>query len=222
MSMNSHSRLENVLSSLSENGYSMSSLISDVLLRCYTLESQRVRAAREELERDAVDICARLLTHTPSSTPVTQWALQTTRSVLRSEIEELTKRAHGLHFDARAATAEQIESTFMPQLAATMRQIAPSFWCMIFDLLGGLDERRMSLAVDPIGMNLADLFEESESVLEEIGGDMEPEDDRGYDNGADLSREDNLPHQKRSRQGVSERNTAIRVIVSYNYIGTVM
>lgn len=93
---------------------------------------------------------------------------------------------------------------------------------MIFDLLGGLDERRMSLAVDPIGMNLADLFEESESVLEEIGGDMEPEDDRGYDNGADLSREDNLPHQKRSRQGVSERNTAIRVIVSYNYIGTVM
>lgn len=75
----------------------------------------------------------------------------------------------------------------------------------------------MSLAVDPISMNLAEIFEESEHVLEEIGGDIETED--GPDkcrnsNGADLGPEEDSPHQKRSRKRVSQRNTAIQVIVS--------
>ncbi|KAF8264332.1 hypothetical protein EI94DRAFT_1772696 [Lactarius quietus] len=78
--MNTHSQLDNVLLCLSENSYTISSLISDILLQCYTLEDERVRSAREDLEHDAMDICARLLSHIPSSTPVTQWALQITRS----------------------------------------------------------------------------------------------------------------------------------------------
>lgn len=74
-----------------------------------------------------MDICTCLRGHIPSSAPVTQWALQTAQSVLWSEIEKLTTRSHGLHFDAKVATAEQIESMFMPRLAAKMRQVAPSF-----------------------------------------------------------------------------------------------
>lgn len=122
-----NSGLDKVLSCLSDNGYTISSLISNVLLRCHTLEDQRVQSAREGLERDAMDICTRLCGHIPSSASVTQWALQTAQSMLRSEIEELTTRSHGLHFDAKAATAEQIESMFMPRLAAKMRQVAHLF-----------------------------------------------------------------------------------------------
>jgi hypothetical protein len=221
--MNTPSRLENVLSFLSDNGlHDLLPHFRHPLAALYpgkskgSVSSGRVGTRRRRYLR-------RLLIHVPSTTSVTQWALQTTRSALRSEIEELTKRAHGLHFDAWTATAEQIESTFMPRLAVTMRQVAPSFWSLIFDLLGALDDRRKSLTVDPFSMNLAEVFEESERVLEEIGGDMEADDDRGEradNNDADLGREDDLPHQKRSRKGVSERNTAIRVIVSYNYIGS--
>ena len=164
-----------------------------------------------------MDICTCLRGHIPSSAPVTQWALQTTQLVLWSEIEEPTKRSHGLHFDVKVVTAEQIELMFMPRLAAKMRQVAPSFWSLIFKLLGALDDRHMSLTVDPISMNLAEMFEESEHVLEEISGDMETEDgpDKCRNNNeADLGPEEDLPHQKRSRKGVSERNTAIQVIVS--------
>jgi hypothetical protein len=131
---------------------------------------------------------------------VTTWALRIAQSALRSEIEELTKRSHGLHFDARAATAEQIESTFMPQLAVKIREAAPSPWSLIFNLLGALDERRMSLKVDPISVNLAEIFKESERILEEIGGDMEAEDSQGIhgaDDETDARVEEDMPHQKR-------------------------
>jgi hypothetical protein len=68
VAMDNRSALDIVLLCLSDNGYTISSLISDVLMRRYTLEDQRVRLAREELERDSVDICARLLNHNPSTT----------------------------------------------------------------------------------------------------------------------------------------------------------
>ncbi|KAH9038083.1 hypothetical protein EDB85DRAFT_1888141 [Lactarius pseudohatsudake] len=214
-----HSGLDNVLSCLSENGYTISSLISDILMRCYTLEHWRVRLAREELERDAVDICARFLRHIPTTVPVTTWALQIVQSALWSEVEKLTKIVHGLHFDARAATTEQIELSFMPQLADKMCQVAPSLWSLVFSLLGALDERRLSLTVDPISMNLAEIFKESERVLEEIGGDMEVEggqgedgDDNDSDPCSDLESEEDMPCREKSWKDVSSRNTAIQVI----------
>jgi len=176
--------------------------------------------AREELERHALDICARLQNHVPTNAPVTTWALQIAQSALRSDVEEMTKKIHGLHFDARVAMAEQIESTFMPRLADKMRQVAPCLWSLVFNLLGALDERRSSLTVDPVSMNLAKIFEDSERNLGEIGGDMDVEDGEGERDGneSDPEPEEDMPHRKRSRKDVSSRNTAIRVIVSYNDI----
>ncbi|KAI9452137.1 hypothetical protein BJY52DRAFT_1124627, partial [Lactarius psammicola] len=118
-----HSALDNILSCLSDNGYTIFTLISDVLSRCYTLEDRRVQLVRKDLERDALDICARLLSHTPTNPLVTTWALQVAQSSLRSD---------------------------------------------------------------------------SERNLGEIGGDMDAEED--------------MPCRKRSRNDVSSRNTAIRVI----------
>lgn len=148
-----------------------------------------------------MDICTHLCGHILTSALVAQWVLQTTQLVLWSKIEELTKRSHGVHFDAKVATAEQIKSMFMPQLSAKMHQVAPIFWSLIFKLLGALHDWCMSLTVDPISMNLAEVFEETEHVLEEISGDMETADgpDKCRNNNeADLGPEEDLPHQKRS------------------------
>ncbi|KAH9015996.1 hypothetical protein EDB85DRAFT_1817773, partial [Lactarius pseudohatsudake] len=86
--MDNHSRLNNVLSCLSDNDYTISALLSDVLSRRYTLEDRRVQSAREEVERNALDICARLLGHTPTTAPVAAWALQITQSTLRESDPE--------------------------------------------------------------------------------------------------------------------------------------
>ncbi|KAH8976431.1 hypothetical protein EDB92DRAFT_1811877 [Lactarius akahatsu] len=196
--MDNHSALNNILSCLSDNGYTILTLLSDVLSRRYTLEDRRVWLAREEVERDALGICARLLSHIPMAAPVTTWALQIAQSALRSDVEEMTKKMHGLHFDARAAMAEQIEST------------------LVFSLLRATDERRSSLTVDPVTMDLAEIFDESERNLGEIGGDMDGEDGQGEHSDSSESdsepEEEDVPPRKRARKDVSLRNTAIRVI----------
>ena len=57
--------LDNVLQSLSLNGYSIFSLINEILPR-RNWEDERIKLLREDLERDTADICARLLSHLTS------------------------------------------------------------------------------------------------------------------------------------------------------------
>ena len=56
--------LDNVLQCLTLNGYSVFSLINDILARC-NWEDERIKILREGMERDAADICARLLRSVP-------------------------------------------------------------------------------------------------------------------------------------------------------------
>ncbi|KAI9431079.1 hypothetical protein H4582DRAFT_1822991 [Lactarius indigo] len=83
--MDNYAGLNTVLSCLSDNGYTIFTLLSDVLSRRYTLEDRRVRSAREEVEHDALNICASLLSHTPTAASVTTWALRIAQSALRSD-----------------------------------------------------------------------------------------------------------------------------------------
>jgi hypothetical protein len=57
--------LDNVLQCLSLNGYSVFSLIDDILARG-NWKDERIKTLREGIERDAADICARLLCHITS------------------------------------------------------------------------------------------------------------------------------------------------------------
>ena len=52
--------LDDVIQCLSLNGYSVISLIDDILA-CRNSENERIKLLREGMERDAADICARLL-----------------------------------------------------------------------------------------------------------------------------------------------------------------
>jgi hypothetical protein len=131
-----------VLHCLSEHGYSISLLVKVVLAsQAYDLRNQILCSARDHLERKAVDICAYLFHHTPTSALISSWALQSTQLALRTEAEELMKKEHGQHFCAKTATMEQVEALFMPQPAEKMWHVAPSIWRLVFTLVGALDER---------------------------------------------------------------------------------
>jgi len=88
--------LDNVLQSLSLNGYSVFTLINDILLsHDFDQEDPNIRPLRKGVERDATDICARLLSHNPSSASISIWALGVARSTL-SEVESITRKEHAL------------------------------------------------------------------------------------------------------------------------------
>ena len=59
-----HPELDNVLRFLSLNGYSVLSLI-DYILTPRNWEDERIKILREGMERDAADICVRLLRPVP-------------------------------------------------------------------------------------------------------------------------------------------------------------
>ncbi|KAH9161031.1 hypothetical protein EDB89DRAFT_2081002 [Lactarius sanguifluus] len=83
--------LDNVLQSLILNGYSAFSLIDDILAHGRNREDQRIVLLRGGVERDAADICARLLEYDPTSASVSAWALGVVHLTLRSTVEEKTR-----------------------------------------------------------------------------------------------------------------------------------
>ena len=93
---------DNVIRCLSLNGYSVFSLINDILANGGNREDQRIKSLRVGVERDAADICALLLNHNSASALVSTWALGFAQSMLRSKVEEITRKEDGLHFMARS------------------------------------------------------------------------------------------------------------------------
>jgi hypothetical protein len=83
--------LDNVLQCLSINGYSVFSLIDDIISHDSNREDRRIKFLLEGVEQDAVDICARLLNHNTTSTSVSTWALGV---ALQSKV----RKGHGPHF----------------------------------------------------------------------------------------------------------------------------
>jgi hypothetical protein len=89
--------LDTVLQILSINGYSVFSLIDDILARG-EWEDERIKLLQEGITRDAVDICARILSHQPASASLSAWALSlaVVQSTLRSEVEEMPRKVHDI------------------------------------------------------------------------------------------------------------------------------
>ena len=115
----------------------------------------------------------------------------------------------------------------MPQLAEKMRRVAPSMWRLVFTLVGALDERRSCLAVDPMDVNLSEVFKESEQSLGDLGGNMIPtgeNQDEGEEEGEEEEEEEGEGEgdhdaesrrpRKRPRNDVAAKNLALRIIVS--------
>ena len=71
--------LDSILQLISLNGYSIFSLIDDILARG-ECEDERIKLLQEGITRNAVDICARLLGHKPASASISAWALDVVHS----------------------------------------------------------------------------------------------------------------------------------------------
>lgn len=97
MDVQTRTRLDDALHHLSLNGYSVFSLIDDILTRSdkrSNLGNESINLLREGLERDAANICARLLHYGPVSAFVSQWAFDVVQAKMRSDEEE-TRKATG-------------------------------------------------------------------------------------------------------------------------------
>ncbi|KAG1852173.1 hypothetical protein F4604DRAFT_1550365, partial [Suillus subluteus] len=105
--------LDNVLACMEEIFFTPADFVDHVLGStelCY-------ESTRNSLTTKAVRICAALYEDEHVHSHVTQWAITIVHDMLRTEVTNLSLEKHGLHFKATSATAEQLESAFMHQLA---------------------------------------------------------------------------------------------------------
>jgi hypothetical protein len=80
--------IDSILQLLSLTGHSVFSLIDNILARG-EWEDEGIKLLQEGITRDAVDICARLLSHKPASASISAWALDVVQPTLQSEVEEM-------------------------------------------------------------------------------------------------------------------------------------
>ena len=102
-----HQGLDSILKLISLNGYSIFSLIDDILARG-EWEDERIKLLQEGITRDAVDICARLLGHKPASASISTWAA----AVVQSGVEEVITKGHDIQYNDCWASIGGPESVF--------------------------------------------------------------------------------------------------------------
>jgi hypothetical protein len=111
MDVQTRTRLDDVLQHLSLNGYSVFSLIDDILTRSdkrSNLENESIKLLREGLERDAADICARLLSHEPVSAFVSHWAFDVVQAKMRLDEEETRKARRWRDSDSEGDSEDEV------------------------------------------------------------------------------------------------------------------
>ena len=98
-------RLDSILQLISLNGYSIFSLIDDILAR-REWEDEGIKLLQEGITRDAVDICARLLGHKPAPASISAWALD----IVQSEVKDVPTKGHDMQYNNAWASMGDPES----------------------------------------------------------------------------------------------------------------
>jgi len=181
----------------------------------------RYENARKSLTMQAAHICATLYEEEHSRLHITQWAITIACTTLCAEVEELSLEKHGLHFKATSATVEQMENTFMHELANKMQENAPHLWHLISALLDSRKDCRQRASTgnsnaNARGSDHMDIYVEEEMDLGEFGGDdigatAGEEGSMGEESEADSSIFEKQPRKRRHR--AAARNPALLIIV---------
>ena len=104
--MHQQQGLDSILKLISLNGYSIFSLIDGILARG-EWEDKRIKLLQEGITRDAVDICACLLSHKPASASISAWALDVVQS---AEVEWVPTKGHDMRYNNAWAAMGDPES----------------------------------------------------------------------------------------------------------------
>ena len=90
-------------------------------------------------------------------------------------------------------------------------------WRLVFTLTGALDERRPCPVVNPMDVDLSEVFEEPELNLGDLGGDTPAhetrEEEEGDESGLEREQAESRQPRKKPRKDVSAKNMALRIIV---------
>lgn len=199
MPVSVETRLNNVLQSINDNGFSLSDVVEAVIFS-KDVSHQDVQTT---LKENSARFVTWLLTSEETREHTLPCTVDAVIKILCDEVLELSQERSGLHFGAMSATSSQLEDSFMRTLAQKIKKIAPNLFRLIFSLLDANPTRRRHMndaELDALVRELdEELDEEPEQDLGDIGGDDDTAMDQGDNGELDEGRE--KPHKRRCNAG---------------------
>lgn len=177
------------------------------------MSSKKLAVEKSSLALEAVSICEIFYSHLPSHPSITSWALSIAKDALQQDVSNLAQAQHGLHFNAKHATSNYLEGSFMKEAASRMSKLVPNLWIFFEDLLGGVSSRRRARADSNVKMWDAEM---EEMDLGEFGGDgMDVSNSETDDDPASNDDESKAHSKSKKREHkAAARNAALLAIVS--------
>src|ERR1700733_14198927 len=127
LTMNLEQWLNNVFKSLDQNGFTIPTLIRNVLESSSSYH-------RDSLLFRAHSICSDLLAYNQTGA-IFSWTFETVKSKLCQELVALTDNDSGLHFNASKTSSDYLEGSFMQIAVKKIKHSAPFLWDLVYNLL---------------------------------------------------------------------------------------
>jgi hypothetical protein len=199
-------RLDNVITCLQDNDFTIPTLIRSVL----ESSSNSHHACQESILFRATNICTDLF-RAVESNAISSWAFDIVKKKLCGEVTELARKENGLHFNASNTTAEYLEGSFMVNASQKMKKVAPDLWDLLYCLLDANPLRRRTMPTKNDAETIEGLAADAEGDLGEIGGDDDTNMNEDLED--DTPGDEQQSKAKKRRIRAAARNSALLTIV---------
>ncbi|KAJ6507555.1 hypothetical protein DFH09DRAFT_1438053 [Mycena vulgaris] len=159
----SRTQLESLLATLRFHDLNISHFVVSILRHSSFTEHPAVL----NLLSHSDDILNALLHHPKSAQSTLSWANTVIKNKYAAAIRELSEKKNGWHFDAMHATAAQLESFRIEDIAREIRLLAPELWELV-GLMLSADQRLVADEDDPMTSDDEDIPKDLRTRAEKI------------------------------------------------------
>lgn len=178
--------------------------VSTFIVNLLTSPRFQTNPAAANLVDNVEHILHCFLHHIETRSTVENWSEGIARKLYASELTELTKERSGLHFNARNATAEQLQPFKIEVIAEKMKDTAPRLCSLVAGLLDADEE---------LSRRRERRWQDNEVLAEDVADDTmdnpEPHDSAELD--------DSLPREKVD-SARRRRNVLLRIVRSNLFV----
>ena len=199
-------RLDNVITCLQDNNFTIPTLIQSVL----ESSSNSHHACQESLLFWATDICTDL-SQAVESDAISSWAFDIVKKKLCGEVTKLAWKENGLHFNTSNTTANYLEGSFMVNASQKIKKVSPDLWNLLYGLLDANPLRQCTMPTKNDAEIIEGLAADAEGDLGEIGGDDDTNMNEDLED--DMPGDDQQSKAKKCRIRAAARNSALLTIV---------
>lgn len=136
-------KLKAILDVFNDSGVSILTFLLNIIRFSNEFEAKHAELIHEVLDKAGLIFVA-FAQHSRSSQATGYWATEFTKEIMKGEVQRLSEKSMGMHFNATHAKAHQISDFASGQLVTRMAASAPHLWSMMQCILTSDPSRKFT------------------------------------------------------------------------------